>query len=112
MSFLVRSLLIGFSVFSLIAGASIALTPTVAYALTEEEKAKLRVEYDKLQQEILEWQKVLDDTRAKKNTIQGDVTALNAQIKKAETEIKQRNNTITTLAAEINEKTTRIGMLE
>jgi peptidoglycan hydrolase CwlO-like protein len=61
-----------------------------AQTLSPEEKARLQAEYDQLQQEIAQWQKVLDDTRAKKNTIQGDVSALDAQIKKAETEIKQR----------------------
>jgi peptidoglycan hydrolase CwlO-like protein len=86
--------------------------PQTSFALTEEDKARLRVEYDQLQQEILQWQKVLDETRAKKGTLQGDVTALNAQIAKAEKEIKQRNNTITTLAGEINEKTQIIGELE
>jgi septal ring factor EnvC (AmiA/AmiB activator) len=55
---------------------------------------------------------VLDDTRAKKNTLQGDVTTLDAQIKKAETEIKQRNVTISTLGSEIQEKTAHIQTLE
>ena len=86
--------------------------PQQAFALTEEEKARLRTEYDQLQQEILQWQQVLDDTRAKKNTLQGDVTALNAQIAKATAEIKQRNNTITQLASDINQKTQKIGTLE
>jgi peptidoglycan hydrolase CwlO-like protein len=54
----------------------------------------------------------LDETRAKKNTIQGDVTALDAQIKKAQAEINQRNITITGLAGEINQKTARIATLE
>ena len=83
-----------------------------AQALTEADKTRLRAEYDKLQEEILQWQKVLDETRAKKNTLQGDVTALNAQIKKAEAEIKQRNTVITRLAGEINQKVARIGELE
>lgn len=83
-----------------------------AQALSEEQKASLRAEYDKLQVEIAEWQKVLDETRAKKNTLQGDVTLLNAQIKKAETEIRQRGNTIARLAGEINEKTKHILSLE
>src|SRR5262245_48546137 len=65
-----------------------------AQALTEADKARLRAEYDQLQQEIAEWQKVLDDTRAKKKTLTGDVTALNAQIKQAETAIRAKNNTI------------------
>lgn len=86
--------------------------PQQTFALTEEEKARLRTEYDQLQQEILQWQQVLDDTRAKKNSLQGDVTALNAQIAKATAEIKQRNNTITQLASDINQKTQKIGTLE
>jgi len=84
----------------------------IAQALSEADKTRLRAEYDQLQKEIAEWQKVLDDTKAKKNTIQGDVTALNAQIKKAEAEIKQRNSTINTLAGEINEKVKHISALE
>lgn len=86
--------------------------PTTAQALTADDKAKLQAEYDQLQAEIAQWQKVLDDTRAKKNTIQGDVSALDAQIKKATSEIKQRNITITTLASEIQEKTAHIATLE
>jgi peptidoglycan hydrolase CwlO-like protein len=83
-----------------------------AQALTEADKARLRAEYDQLQQEIAEWQKVLDDTRAKKKTLTGDVTALNAQIKQAETAIRAKNNTIARIAGEINEKTKRISGLE
>lgn len=89
-----------------------AASPQTAFALTEDEKAKLRTEYDQLQQEIAQWQKVLDDTRAKKSSLQGDVTALNAQIAKATAEIKQRNNTISTLASEINQKEAKIDTLE
>ena len=83
-----------------------------AQALTEEDKARLRAEYDQLQQEIAEWQKVLDETKQKKNTLQGDVTVLNAQIKKAEAEIRQRTGTINRLAGEINEKVEHISELE
>lgn len=86
--------------------------PAHAQTLTPEARAKLQAEYDKLQAEILQWQKVLDETRIKKNTLQGDVTLLNAQIKKAEAEIKQRNGTITNLASEITSKTKRIATLE
>lgn len=96
-------------------GGYSTLVPTAtveAQALTEEDKARLRAEYDALQVEIAQWQKVLDEARAKKNTIQGDVSALDAQIKKAEAEIRQRNTTITTLAGEINEKTKNIETLE
>jgi DNA gyrase/topoisomerase IV subunit A len=47
--------------------------------LTAQERARLQTQYDQLQTEIAEWQKVLDETKAKKNTLQGDVTILNAQ---------------------------------
>ncbi len=83
-----------------------------AQTLMPEERTKLQAEYDQLQQEIVGWQKVLDDTRAKKNTLTGDVTALNAQIAKAQKEISQRNITITTLGSEISQKTDTIRSLE
>ncbi|MES2007034.1 MAG: hypothetical protein V4436_02920 [Patescibacteria group bacterium] len=112
MTGLVRKALAVFGISSLFLFAGVVFLPHTAFALTDDEKARLRTEYDQLQQEILEWQKVLDDTRAKKNTLQGDVSALNAQIAKATAEIKQRNNTIAQLASDINEKTQKIGTLE
>ena len=63
--------------------------------LTDEDKARLQGELDSLNAEIAEWQKVLDETKAKKNSLQGDVTALNALIAKATAEIKQRDGRIT-----------------
>lgn len=104
---LVVGLLLGVGVY-----AAFVAQQASAQALTPQEKAKLQAEYDALQAEIAQWQKILDETRAKKNTIQGDVTALDAQIKKAETEIKQRNNTITRLGSEIKQKTEHISTLE
>ena len=92
--------------FSLVGGTAHAQT------LTAEERARLQAEYDQLQTEIASWQKVLDDTRAKKNTLTGDVTALNAQIAKAQREISQRTITITTLGSEITQKTATISTLE
>ena len=84
----------------------------IAQTLTPDQKAQLQAEYDQLQAEIAQWQKVLDETRAKKNTIQGDVTALDAQIKKAQAEIKQRGVIIATLGSEIQQKTVVISTLE
>lgn len=112
MTRLVRTIAPLFLFLALAAGGALALVPHHAYALTEEDKARLRTEYDQLQQEIVQWQKVLDDTRAKKNSLQGDVKTLNAQIAKATAEIKQRNTTIATLAGEINEKAQQISVLE
>jgi peptidoglycan hydrolase CwlO-like protein len=86
--------------------------PAQAQSLSPEERARLQAEYDKLQLEIVEWQKILDETKAKKNTLQGDVSALNALIKKAEAQIKQKNISITNLGNEIKAKNQRIGELE
>ncbi len=83
-----------------------------AQTLTAEQRAALQAEYDQLQTEIASWQKVLDETKAKKNTLTGDVTALNAQIAKAQKEIQQRSITITTLGSEITQKTATISTLE
>lgn len=111
-------LYIGALVFGLALGVggfySFASPTPVAQAqtLTPEQRAKLQAEYDQLQQEIAGWQKVLDETKAKKNTLTGDVTALDAQIKKAQKEIQQRGITITTLGSEINQKTATITTLE
>jgi len=80
--------------------------------LTTQERAKLQAEYDALQKEIAEWQKVLEETRAKKSSLQGDVTILNAQIAKAEKEIRQRNITVGTLNQEIQQKVSNINSLE
>ena len=74
--------------------SAIALAQTSG-GLTAQDKVRLQAEYDALQKEIADWQKVLDETKAKKNTLQGDVTILNAQIAKAEKEIKQRTITVT-----------------
>lgn len=96
-------------------GGYITVIPTTfvqAQTLSPEERARLQAEYDALQKEIAQWQKVLDETRAKKNTIQGDVTALDAQIKKAQAEIKQRNGTISRLITEISQKSSHIASLE
>jgi peptidoglycan hydrolase CwlO-like protein len=79
---------------------------------TPAEKARCQAEYNQLQEEIAEWQKVLDDTTVKKNTLQGDVTLLNAQIAKAQGEIKQRNITVSTLTDQIAQKKANISSLE
>ena len=79
---------------------------------TPAQKAQCQAEYDQLQQEIAEWQKVLDDTRAKKNTLTGDVSALTAQINKAQAEIKQRTVSIGQLQDQIQQKAATVQTLE
>lgn len=104
----------GSSIFALVFFFALCFVPFSASAefLTEADRARLQAEYDKIQAEIREWQKVLDETRAKKNSLQGDVTALNALIQKATSEIKQRNVSITRLSDEIAQKEDHIESLE
>lgn len=96
---------------ALLALGSPAYSPLHAQELSAEERAQLEEEYEKLQEEILQWEKVLADTRVKKNTLQGDVTLLNAQIKQAEAQIRQKNLAIGEIASDIKLKNARISEL-
>lgn len=107
-----RSLFV-FLAFTAVFSATLLVTPASAEAfLTDQDRTRLEEEYKKIQTEIAEWQKVLDETRAKKNTLQGDVTSLNALIKKAEAEIRQRGVSISKLSDEIKRKTELISSYE
>jgi peptidoglycan hydrolase CwlO-like protein len=83
-----------------------------AQALTADQRAALQAQYDELQAQIAQWQKVLDDTKAKKNSLTGDVSALTAQINKAQAEINQRNVVIRQLQDQITAKTQTVQTLE
>ncbi len=79
---------------------------------TPAQKAQCQAQYDQLQQEIAQFQKVIDDTKNKEKSLQGDVTQLNAQISKAEAEIKQRNLVIGQLSDQISQKTAVVQSLQ
>lgn len=79
---------------------------------TPREKAKCQEEYDQLQKEISDIQDNLDDLLIKKNTLKGDVSILDAQIAKAQAEIKQRTIVVSTLTDQINLKKANITSLE
>lgn len=87
-----------------------------AQSLSESEiaaqEAKLKAEYSALEKEIAQWQSVLDDTRKKANSIDGDVKVLNAKIKEAEATIKAKNIAIGQISKEINAKNYKIAELE
>lgn len=85
--------------------------PEECPGLSTKECNNLKSEYEKLQEEIGQWQQVLDATRAKKNTLSGDVSALNAQISQAEAQIKQKNVAISRIGGDIRSKTARINEL-
>jgi peptidoglycan hydrolase CwlO-like protein len=62
--------------------------------------------------EIAKWQQVLDTTRDKVNTVDGDVKALTAKIKAAEATIKSKNIAISQLSKDINLRSEKISNLE
>lgn len=93
-------------------GVIFSVTHTaVAQDLTPEERAVLQAQYDELQKEIAVQQQIIKDTQAKKNSLQGDVTLLNAQIKAAEAQIAAKNIIIKQLAAQIATKNKIINQL-
>ena len=82
-----------------------------AQELTPEERAELQAQYDQLQKEIAAQEQIIRETQAKKNTLQGDVTLLNAQIRAAQAKIDAKNITIKQLATQIAKKNEVIGEL-
>jgi len=88
-------------------------TPTAVYAQTaSEQEAKLKAEYDQLQEEIVKWQGILKDTQTKAKGIQGDISGLNAKIKEAELTIKAKNIAISRIGGQIEQKNKTITVLE
>lgn len=108
-----RKAVLAFVVFVAVCGSVFAVAEhrVLAQDLTPEERAALQMQYDELQKEIAVQQQIIKDTQAKKNTLQGDVTLLNAQIKAAQAQIDAKNITIKQLAAQIVKKNTVIGQL-
>ncbi|MBI4089041.1 lytic murein transglycosylase [Candidatus Kaiserbacteria bacterium] len=92
-------------------GFAVSERSAAAQDLTPEERAALQAQYDELQKEIALQQQIIKDTQAKKNTLQGDVTLLDAQIKEAQAQINAKNITIKQLSAQIVKKNTVIGQL-
>lgn len=92
-------------------GFALSQQKVLAQDLTPEERAVLQAQYDELQKEIAAQEQIIKDTQAKKNTLQGDVTLLNAQIKAAQAQIDAKNITIKQLAAQIVKKNVVIGQL-
>lgn len=111
-----RYYIVGLAVAALVGAGSFFVfnqaPAAIAQQLTDAQRAALQAQYDELQVEIAQWQKVLNETKAKKNTLTGDVSALTAQINKAQAEINQRNVVITQLQSEITQKTAVVASLE
>ena len=95
-----------------VCGGSFVVHQSVqAQDLTPAERAALQAQYDELQKEIAVQEQIIKDTQAKKNTLQGDVTLLNAKINAAQAQINAKNITIRQLAAQITKKNETIGQL-
>lgn len=108
-----RKIVTACAVLVILCGGSlfVSLHSVRAQDLTPEERVALQAQYDELQKEIATQQQIIKDTQAKKNTLQGDVTTLNAQIKSAQAQIDAKNITIKQLAAQIVQKNAVIVQL-
>lgn len=107
-----RRALLAILLFAIVGGGCLLSShATRAQDLTPEERASLQAQYDELQKEIADQQQIIKDTQAKKNTLQGDVTTLNAQIKAAQAKINAKNITIKQLSAQIANKNVVLGQL-
>ena len=97
---------------ALCVGVMVGVHAAQAQTLTPEQRTALQAQYDQLQKEIAQYQKIIDDTRAKEKSLQGDVTQLNAAIAKAQAEIKQRTNSISQLQDQITHKAAVVQTLQ
>lgn len=108
-----RRAIIAFALLTAVCG-TVFIVPqhlVIAQDLTPAERVALQKQYDELQKEIAIQQQIIKDTQAKKNTLQGDVTVLNAQIKAAQAKIDAKNIIIKQLSAQIANKNVVIGQL-
>lgn len=88
-----------------------AALPAQAQELSPQERAELQRQYDELLKEIAAQEQIIRETQAQKNTLQGDVTSLNAKINAAQAQINAKNITIKQLGTQIAKKNVVIGQL-
>lgn len=80
--------------------------------VTGKTEEQLKADLALCNAEIAKWQGILTGTRAKVNTIDGDVKALTAKIKAAEATIKSKNIAISQLSKDIHVRSQKIDQLE
>ncbi len=85
--------------------------PVHAQELSPAQRAELQAQYDQLQKEIEQQQQIIKETQAQKQSLQGDVTTLNAKIKAAQAQIDAKNIVIKQLSVQIAQKNVVIGKL-
>src|SRR3989344_5634831 len=104
-----RFVAFAFSVLLALGGFFLSEERSKAQDLSPRERAELEAQYNQLLKEIEAQQQIIKETQAQKNTLQGDVTLLNAKIKAAQAQIDAKNITIKQLAAQIVQKNETIG---
>ncbi len=104
-------LLLAVSGSSFVVSVHAAADNTLDCVSSDAARIKCEQDYQQALQEIALQQQIIKDTQAKKSTLQGDVTVLNAQIKAAQAQINAKNITIKQLSAQIANKNVVIGQL-
>lgn len=75
-------------------------------------EAQLQADLARCNEEIKQWQGILNGTRDRVSSIDGEVQSLNAKIKAAESTIKSKNIAISQLSQDIDTRSERITTLE
>lgn len=106
-----------YSKHALILGVFLGVASSGAvFAQTESEqvllrRAQLNAELVKIENEIEQQRQILEEKQKESVSLQRDVSILNANIKKAQLEIKARNMAIDGLSGDIGKKSETIGVL-
>ena len=106
---LLNSLSIGIVLFGFVAGSSKVLAQ--ADGVVNSRRETLERELEKLEKEIELQSQVLGQKQKERQSLERDISILNAKIDKARLSIRARNLVIDKLAAEIKEKEKTIGVL-
>lgn len=87
-------------------------TPVCNDDIAGKTEAELQEDLARCNEEIKQWQNILNGTRAKVSSIDGEVQALNAKIRAAEATINAKNIAISQLSKDINTRSQTITGLE
>ncbi len=100
------------SFFAVSNSVSVAIAAVCDDNVAGKTEEQLKADLALCNAEIAKWQGVLSGTRERVSTIDGDVKALTAKIKAAESTIKAKNIAISQLSKDIDLRSEKIGELE
>ncbi len=103
---------IGMSFFAVSNSISTAIAAVCDDNVAGKTEEQLKADLALCNAEITKWQGVLSGTRERVSTIDGDVKALTAKIKAAESTIKAKNIAISQLTKDIDLRSEKIGELQ